>query len=102
MNIYVKEFFKRGMMFAGFGPVVVGVIYMILSKTVADFTLSGAEVFVAILSTYLLAFVQSGVTVFNQIEHWPLMKSLLCHFSTLYIGTITLTFGFIFPSTIFP
>lgn len=88
MNIYVKEFFKRGMMFAGFGPVVVGVIYMILSKTVADFTLSGAEVFVAILSTYLLAFVQSGVTVFNQIEHWPLMKSLLCHFSTLYIAYV--------------
>lgn len=88
MNIYVKEFFKRGMMFAGFGPVVVGVIYMILSKTVADFTLSGAEVFVAILSTYLLAFVQSGATVFNQIEHWPLMKSLLCHFSTLYIAYV--------------
>ena len=84
MNKYLKEFLHRGLMFGGFGPIVVGIVYAILSKTVDSFSLEGTEVLIAILSTYLLAFVQAGATVFNQIEDWPLPKSLLCHFVTLY------------------
>ena len=47
--------------------------------------LSGNEVFSAIISTYLLAFVHAGASVFNQIEEWSIMKSLLCHFGLLYV-----------------
>lgn len=86
MNKYLKEFLHRGLMFGGFGPIVVGIVYAILSKTVDGFSLEGTEVLIAILSTYLLAFVQAGVTVFNQIEDWPVPKSLLCHFVTLYVA----------------
>lgn len=86
MNKYLKEFLHRGLMFGGFGPIVVGIVYAILSKTVDSFSLEGTEVLIAILSTYLLAFVQAGVTVFNQIEDWPVPKSLLCHFVTLYVA----------------
>lgn len=89
MNKYVKEFFHRGLVFGGFGPIILGIIYMIISKVENDFSLSATEVFVAIISIYLLAFVQAGATVFNQIEHWPLPKSLLCHFSTLYCAYIS-------------
>ena len=85
MNKYVKEFFHRGLIFGGFGPIVLGIIYVVIESTVADFSLSGKQVLVAILSIYLLAFVQAGATVFNQIEHWSLPKSLLCHFGSLYI-----------------
>lgn len=85
MNKYVKEFFHRGLVFSGFGPIILGIIYFVLSKTVVNFTLSGAEVFLGIVSIYLLAFVQAGATVFNQIEHWSIGKSLLCHLSTLYV-----------------
>ena len=84
MNKYVKEFLHRGLIFGGFGPVVVGIVFAILQYTVEGFSLGGTQVLLAIISTYLLAFVQAGVTVFNQIEHWPLPKSLLCHFATLY------------------
>lgn len=84
MNKYLKEFLHRGLMFAGFGPIVAGIVYAILSKTVEGFYLEGTEVLLAILSTYLLAFLQAGATVFNQIEEWTLPKSLLCHFITLY------------------
>ena len=84
MNKYVKEFLHRGLIFGGFGPVVVGIVFAILQYTVEGFSLGGTQVLLAIISTYLLAFVQAGVTVFNQIEHWPLPKSLLCHFSTLF------------------
>jgi len=86
MKKYVKEFMHRGLMFAGFGPIVVGIVYMIISKCETNFFLSGTEVLLAIVSTYLLAFLQAGATVFNQIEHWSLPKSLLCHFITLYLA----------------
>ena len=86
MNKYLKEFFRRGLMFGGFGPLVAGIIYFVVSKTSPTFFLNGTEVFSAILSTYILAFLQAGATVFNQIENWSLMKSLLCHFLTLCVA----------------
>lgn len=84
MNKYLKEYLHRGLMFAGFGPVILGIIYFILSKTINDFSINGSEAFIAIVSIYVLAFVHAGSSVFNQIEHWPLAKSLLCHFVSLY------------------
>ena len=86
MNKYVKEFFHRGLMFGGFGPIILGVIYWIIHAKGEELNLSGFEVFLGIVSIYLLAFVQAGATVFNQIEHWPITKSLLCHFLTLFVA----------------
>ena len=86
MNTYVKSFFHRGLIFGGFGPIVTGIVFLILSMTLNGISLSGTELFWAILSTYILAFVHAGASVFNQIEHWSLPKSLLCHFSTLYLA----------------
>ena len=83
MNKYLKEFFKRGLMFGGFGPIVLGIIYAIIEPKGA-FSLSGTQILMGIVSTYLLAFVQAGASVLNQIEHWPTCKSLLCHFSLLF------------------
>ena len=86
MNKYLKEFLHRGMMFGGFGPIVVGIIYLVISCTTEGFSLGSFEVFTAIVSTYLLAFIHAGVSVFNQIEDWPVARSLLCHLSTLYVA----------------
>ena len=85
MKKYAKEFFHRGLLFGGFGPIIIAIIYLILQNTVTNFVLSGNEVFSAIISTYLLAFVHAGASVFNQIEEWSIMKSLLCHFGLLYV-----------------
>ena len=84
MKNYAKEFFHRGLMFGGFGPIVAGIVYAILERTVFNFSLSGTQVLLAIISTYMIAFVQAGASVFNQIDEWPLPKSLLCHFVSLY------------------
>ena len=86
MNKYVKEFLHRGLMFGGFGPIIFGIIIFIVSKTTENFILEAGEVFIGIVSIYLLAFVHAGASVFNQIEHWPIGKSLLCHLSTLYVA----------------
>lgn len=88
MNKYLKEFLLRGMMFSGLGPIILGIIYFILSKAVNDFFLSSFEILLGIVSTYILAFVQAGATVFNQIEHWPITKSLFCHFGLLYVAYV--------------
>ena len=85
MNKYVKEFLHRGLIFAGFGPIILGIVFAILEGTVDGFSLGGGEVFVAVLSTYAIAFVQAGASVFNQIEHWSLAKSLFFHFGSIYL-----------------
>ena len=86
MNKYLKSFLHRGLIFARYGPIVVGIVYAILESTLPDFALSGAEVLLAIVSTYLLAFVQAGASVFNQIEKWSTARSLFCHMSLIYLS----------------
>lgn len=86
MNKYLKEFLHRGLMFGGFGPIVAGIVFFIIEKTVDGVSFNATEVLLSIVSTYLLAFIQAGATVFNQIEDWPLPKSVLCHFVLLYIA----------------
>lgn len=84
----VRDFFFRGLLFGGFGPIIAGIVYLILHFTLKDLTLTGLQVFTVIVSTYLLAFVHAGASVFNQIESWPLAKSTLCHFGLLYIAYV--------------
>ena len=86
MSKYLKVFLKRGLLFGGFGPIVMGFVYGFLERSLSDFSLSGTEVLLGIISTYLLAFLHAGASVFNTIEDWPLAKSLLCHFATLYFA----------------
>lgn len=89
MNKYLKDFLHRGLMFGGFGPIAAGIIFLILSLNIEAFALTGMQIFLAIISTYVLAFIQAGATVFNQIEHWPVAKSLLCHLATIYCAYVS-------------
>ncbi|MBQ7289238.1 MAG: DUF3021 family protein [Clostridia bacterium] len=65
---------------------MLGIIYAILQNTVENFSLNGTQILVAIISIYLLAFVQAGASVFNQIESFSVPKALLCHLSVLYVA----------------
>ena len=84
----VKDFFFRGLLFGGFGPVVLGIVYLILHHTLEDLTLSGEEVFHGILSTYVLAFIHAGSGVFHQIETFSPGKACLCQMSLLYASYV--------------
>lgn len=86
MNKYVKSFLQRGLAFGGLGPVIAGIVYAILEYTLPNFTLSGTQVCLAIFTTYLLAFAQAGASVFNQMEEWSVPRSMLCHFSVIYVA----------------
>ena len=86
MNRYFKIFIHRGLIFGGFGPIVMSIIYLILHLTVDGFSAGGNEIFSAVISTYIIAFIHAGSSIFTQIEHWPIAKSILIHFTTLYIA----------------
>ena len=84
MNKYVKEFLRRGLMFSGFGPIVFGIIVLCISYFDNVTEHSARNILMGIVTTYAIAFVQAGATVFNQIEYWSVPKSMACHFSMLY------------------
>jgi hypothetical protein len=84
MNKNVKEYFKRGLIFGGFGPIIAAIIIACISIT-QKVNLAGWQILVAIISTYILAFVQAGSTVFNQIENWPPIKSALLQGGSIYV-----------------
>ncbi len=86
MKRYLKEFLLRGMMFGGFGPIILAIIYFVLSKTGVQNMFDAKETFLGIISLYLLAFVHAGASVFNQIEEWGLSKSIGVHFCVLYLA----------------
>ncbi len=89
MKKYIKDFVLRGLVAGGFGPIVAAVIYFIISLNIEDFSLSGAEVLIAVISTYLLAFVQAGANIFYEIEHWSMGRSLVCHALTIYTAYVS-------------
>ena len=84
MNKCVKSYLQRGIVFGGFGPIVTGIVFAILYRAGVDVRLNGVEILIAIVSTYVLAFVQAGSSVFNQIESWPIAKRMGIHFVSLY------------------
>ena len=86
---HVKNFFLRGAIFGGFGPIIFGIVCMIISFNRNSVPFNGIELFIGILSTYILAFVQAGVSVFRQIEHWSQAKANGLHLVIIYLAYIT-------------
>ena len=86
---HVKNFFLRGAIFGVFGPIIFGIVCMIISFNKGTVPFNGVEIFIAILSTYLLAFIHAGVSVFREIEHWSQAKANGLHLLVLYLLYIT-------------
>lgn len=86
MKKYMKEFFIRGLIFGGFGPIILSIVYFCVSEFNKTITFGGKEVLLGTVSVYLLVFVHAGASVFNQIDEWGLSKSIGVHFSTLYVA----------------
>ena len=85
MKKNVLEFFRRGMVACGFGPIVLAFLYLILQKQAAVETLTVHQVCLGIFSLSALAFIAGGMNVVYQIEQLPLMVAILIHGCVLYI-----------------
>ena len=86
MKKYISEFFRRGLIAAGFGPVILAILYLILHRADAVDTLTVNEVCIGIFTLYVLAFMAGGMNVIYQIEKLPLMVAILIHGGVLYVG----------------
>lgn len=87
MNV-LKNFCHRGAIFAGFGPVVTAIVILCISYR-TPVALTAKEFLTATVSTYLLAFIQAGATVFEQVESWSVVKSATLHCLSLYVAYIS-------------
>ena len=84
MKKLVSEFFRRGLIACGLGPLVLAIFYLILQQKNAVEMLTPKEVALGIFSLSALAFVAGGLNVLYQIERLPLMVAILIHGSVLY------------------
>lgn len=86
MKKIVLEFFRRGFVACGFGPIVLAIFYLILQRQAAVETLTVNQVCTGIFSLAGLAFIAGGMNVIYQIEHIPLMIAILIHGCVLYLS----------------
>jgi len=86
MKRYILDFLRRGMVAAGFGPVVLAVLYLILHRNGVVDTLSVGQVCTGIFSLTALAFIAGGMNAIYQVERIPLMVAILIHGTVLYIS----------------
>lgn len=86
MKKYVLEFFRRGLVACGFGPLVLAVLYLILQRHAALEMLTVDQVCIGIFSLTALAFVAGGMNAIYQMERLPLMVAILIHGGVLYIS----------------
>lgn len=85
MKNHLKEFVHRGLLAAGFGPVVLAIIFGILGATGTVQTLSVREVTTGFLTVTLMAFIAGGINIVYGIERLPLMWAILLHAGVLYL-----------------
>ena len=86
MKKNIIEFFKRGLIACGLGPIVLAIFYLVYQNQTGVNTLSIHEVCIGIFSLSALAFIAGGMNVVYQIEQIPLMIAILIHGCVLYIS----------------
>ena len=88
MKKHILDFFKRGLIACGSGPIVMAIVYWFLGRSGVIETLTVNEVVMSILTVTLMAFIAAGITVVYEIERLPLMSAILIHAFALYVDYI--------------
>ena len=78
----------RGLVSFGFGPIVVAIIYLCLSISGVEDTLSLAEMAKQIILVSFMAFFAGGITAIYQIEKLPLPFAIIIQATVLYINYV--------------
>ncbi|MBE5885939.1 MAG: DUF3021 domain-containing protein [Lachnospiraceae bacterium] len=84
MKKIIEEFFRRGLIACGFGPIVLAIVYLVLQNNGAIETLTVNQVCIGIFSITALAFIAGSMNTLYQIERLPLMVAILIHGVVLY------------------
>ena len=86
MKRFITEFFRRGLIACGFGPIVLATLYLILHYKGLIDTLTVNQVCTGIISITALAFTAGGMNAVYHIERLPLMSAILIHGIILYLS----------------
>ena len=86
MKKNIIEFFRRGLIASGFGPIILAILYLTLKHQNKIEFLTVNEVCIGILSLSALAFTVGGMSIVYQIEKLPLTFAILIHGSVLYVS----------------
>ena len=86
MKQYLSEFYRRGLMAAGFGPLILVAVYLVLQDQAGVETLAVRQVCLGICSLTALAFIAGGMNLVYQIERLPLMAAISIHGGVLYVS----------------
>lgn len=86
MKNIILEFFRRGLIACGFGPIVLAIVYLSLQHHASLELLTVNEVCIGIFSLSVLAFIAGGMNVIYQMERLPLMLAILVHGGVLYVS----------------
>lgn len=84
MKNFVKEFCKRGLLFAWGGPFIMAIVDYCLQMAGVMTMLSVNEVVLGIISSTIMAFIAAGISVVYQMERLPRPMAALIQMSVLY------------------
>ena len=85
MKKFISNFCLRGLIAMGFGPLVYGIIMLILHLCNVDTTSNGLDIFKGIISTCIMAFIIAGISNIYQVESLSLMSKIMIHALSLYL-----------------
>lgn len=90
MKKFIKDFALRGMIAAGFGPLILVTIYLglQLSKTVTN--LSVAQVNLNIISSLILAFIAGGISAIFRVERISIGTATLIDAVVIYFDYLVI------------
>lgn len=90
MKKFIKDFALRGMIAAGFGPLILVTIYLglQLSKTVTN--LSVAQVTLNIISSLILAFIAGGISAIFRVERISIGTATLIDAVVIYFDCLVI------------
>lgn len=86
MKIRIKKFCLRGLLFSGVGPLIYGIVMMIIYFCNVDTLSDGLMIFKGIISTFLLGFICAGASIVWEEEKLGLGFATLIHGGALYIS----------------
>lgn len=88
MKKFIKEFFIRGLVVFGFGPVIMAIVYICLTLSGVEGSFEFIEVAKQILFVSFMVFVAGGITAVYQIEKLPLPFAIFIQAAVLYVDYI--------------
>ena len=86
MKKLILDFFRRGIVAAGVGPLVLAAFYLMVQQIHQIQSLTVREVCLGIVSLSALAFIAGGMNAVYQIDRLPLMAAVSIHGGVLYIS----------------